>query len=66
MATNTVPKYLYVLFNDGARMNGNYGKVFFDRVSARKLKQKANKSTKISGHVTIGRVAVSSDWETVR
>tara|TARA_B100001123_G_C14672415_1_gene774037 strand:+ start:426 stop:626 length:201 start_codon:yes stop_codon:yes gene_type:complete len=66
MATNTVPKYLYVLFNDGARMNGNYGRVFFDRVSARKQKQKANKSSKINGHVTIGRVQVGTEWETVR
>lgn len=66
MTTNTIPKYLYVLINNDVRMNGNYGKIFFDRNTARSWKQKANKSSKISGNISIARVPVGSDWELIR
>ena len=63
---NTMPKYLYVLMNDGHRMTGNYGKVFTDRVTARSWKTKANSSSKIDGRVTIVRYPVGNEWEAVR
>ena len=63
----TLPNYLYALFTDGERMTGKvYGKLFFDRNTARAAKVKAVSSTKIEGRVTISRVAVGHDWLTVR
>lgn len=66
MNTNTTPKYLYALFNEGARMSGNYGKLFFDRKTARTWKQKATNSSRINGNVSICRVPVGTSWEAVR
>ena len=62
----TQPKYLYALFNDGVRMSGsNYGKLFFERSTARAWKLKAAKSSKVNGSVSIGRLAVNDQWEMV-
>ena len=64
--SNTIPKYLYVLLNNDVRMSGSYGKIFFDRKTARTWKQKATKSSKVNGSVAIARVPVGNDWEFVR
>ncbi|MBM89824.1 MAG: hypothetical protein CMQ41_15785 [Gammaproteobacteria bacterium] len=58
-----LPTNIYALFADGERMSGTYGKLFFDRVSARAAKSKAKQSRKWSDHhITMCKVPVAQEW----
>ena len=62
-ANEKLPTNIYALFADGQRMDGNYGKLYFDRVSAREAKLKAKSSRKWSDHhITMCKVPVAQEW----
>ena len=64
MAYTKAPNNIYALFANGKRMTGSYGKLYFDRKSARTARSEARGTQKWSGFdITLMKLPVESSWQ---